>query len=1484
MLTFRLLPQMKIILLSVLCINLPFIYNLFANEQVTFRHFSVENGLSQNTVMAIMQDRKGFMWFGTWDGLNKFDGYEFTIYKSRPGDISNISTNRIDMIHEDKAGYLWIQTYDGKFHRFDPKREKFYSFPITSNRYAYGVERQKRFFESSNGDVWFATNYHGAIRAITHSEINELEIIEYSISSPNRIPNNTVHFIIEDDRNNVWLGTQKGLISIDLKTNQISSHQTDDSNNSASFHSGLDIGNLLLFGDDKGNLWIYNKDEKSFDRLRIASQTIINDIKALSNEIVIIATESAGFFTYNLNNKRLVNFNRTNNLALSTNKFRSITVDSYQVAWLEPETDGVYRYRLSDNSVKLFRPITDAVSRISVLPNFLVIEDVNKKLWVNPQGGGFSLYDRENDKLVHFYNQPGNANYRFSNIIHAAYSDRKGNLWLCTYNKGLEMIRFFTPRFNVIPVNRTLKTITSNEVRAVYQLRDSNIIVATKDGSIRFFNAEMKELGLLDGQGRVSATSNLNDLAYCILEDSKGNIWIGTKGTGLIKLVPQNQNSRLPTYQLFRFRNNPLDNNSLSNDNIYSIIEDSEARIIIGTFGGGLNVVTEKNGSTHFMNFRNRLTTYPMNFCSKIRHLMQDDNNTLWVATTNGLLQIENWLLPDMKMYYIEKLPNVRTSLSNNDVHYIFQSRDKNIWIGTFGGGLNRLIRKASDDKSAVFEVFTTHDGMFSEIVLSIKEDAENNLWFPSENNITRFNPAKRQFQNYEAFHDMNDAHFSEAASLLNANAQIMFGTNRGLVLFNPAEIQQNTETLPLVFTRFQLFNQDVPIGTQNSPLNFSIGYIDEIKLTHKQSVFSIEYAALDFNSIEKIKYAFKLENFENEWNYVQKQRKATYTNIPKGTYYFKVRSTNGEGVWIDNETSVKIVILPSFWETIYAQILYIIAFLLILYIVYYITRSFAKLKHDIEVEQKVSDIKLRFFTNISHELRTPLTLITGPVEDIIKNEKISDSVKEQLSVVQSNAERMLRMINQILDFRKIQNKKMKLQIQLTRIDTLVEKICNNFSKAAQDKKINFVFTNHAREAMLWIDRDKIDIIVYNLLSNAFKFTNDGKKIEVRLIKYADHIMIKVIDEGMGIPKEKKGILFERFTSTNDIQNITKRSGTGIGLNLVKELVDLHKGNIEVESEIGKGTTFSVMIKRGKEHFGDDIDFILEDESSMAVTDECAEEKIANLTHDNSSIDIQLDKKDLPLILVVEDNEEMKNFLIKILIKNFRVESAFDGQEGMQKALELVPDLIVADLMMPVMDGLQLIEQVKNHRDTCHIPVILLTAKSAIESRLEALKFGADDYVTKPFSPILLEARIENIIEQRKKLQEAFRKRLLELEPKQMEFISQDEVFIAKLLDFMDKNIENCDLTVEEMVAEMAMGRTVFFNKLKNLTGLAPIEFIRELRIKRAAQLLRIGDYNVSQITYMIGMSDSRYFSKCFKKVYGMTPSEYKRALTEGQN
>ncbi len=1458
----------------ILFLNLLFISAL-SQEKPVFQHYSVDNGLSQNTVMAIMQDSKGFMWFGTWDGLNKFDGYDFTIYKSRPGDHSNILTNRIDYIHEDKYGFIWIQTYDGKFHRFDPRKEQFYSLPQQINRFNYGIERAKRIIETSSGEIWIATDETGVLRIITDPKTFGIEVIEYSTFSENTIDNNNINFVYEDFDNNIWLGTETGLYNVNPGSKQIIKYQPDNRKPDIAFYSVDETKEDIWFGDGNGSVWRFSKAENKFERIHLHDNVKVSDIEVINNMQIVITTYGAGFYIYSPGERNFKNFNKRNTPLIQSDNFMSVEVDSYGIAWFESEQQGVFRYCSTDNSLKYFQPKVDNVNERSLLPNFIVFEDVNNRLWINPQGGGFSRYNREKDELEYFYNEPGSLSCHFSNVIHSMFVDKAGNIWLSTYNKGLEKITIIDSQFVLEKPNKKDNSLTSNEVRALLQTSDGNIIVATKDGVIRFFSNDFSELGILSVNGALNSGEALDDLAYCMLEDSRKNIWIGTKGGGLLKLIPDYSNSRTPPrYNIYRFQNDPLDNNSLTNDNIYSIIEDNFGNIIIGTFGGGINIISEVAGQVSFISYKNLLTSYPIHTCGKVRHLLQY-GNTLWVATANGLLQIDDYMnIGSSKEYYIEKLANVETSLSNNDVHYLHLDSKGKLWIGIFGGGLSCLLKKADENSTAIFQNFTSLDGMYSDIVLCIQEDQQGNLWLSSEGSILRFDPKINFFQNFDLFTGNEQGYFSEAAGLFTKENIMLFGSNSGFYRFKPDEINLSNEIPPIEFTRFQLFNNDVKIGEKDSPLNKSIGFTDEIKLKRKQSVFSIEYASLEYSNPEKINYAFMLEGFDNNWNYVQRQRKATYTNIPKGNYYFKVKSTNNQGIWVENERVLKVKILPSFWETPVAYFLYFILFVLALYIIYYLTRMYSKLKNEVVIEQKVTDIKLRFFTNISHELRTPLSLILGPVENILKNEKISENVREQLDVVQKNGSRMLRMINQILDFRKIQNKKMRLKIQPTRIDILIKEICSNFTKEALEKNIQFNFINNAGEVTIWIDQDKTDIIIYNLLSNAFKYTEAGKKIDV-IIDWANSngdIQVKVADEGVGIAREKKSFLFERFTSANEIQSLSTQKGSGIGLNLVKELLDLHKGVIEVESEPGQGTTFIVTFRKGKEHFANDVDYVIEDNLESDKKGTASYSSLRDLDH------IVL-AKDAPHILIIEDNDDMRNFLINILKKSYHIVSASDGQKGLEKAREVLPDLVISDLMMPNMDGLQFTEKMKNDPCTSHIPIILLTAKSAIESRLEAMKYGAEDYITKPFSPVYLEARVENILEQRKRLQETYRKSLLELEPAKVEITSQDQIFLAKLLDIMEKNMDNSELTVENIVSEVGLGRTVFFNKLKGLTGLSPIEFIREVRIKRAAQLLRLGEHNVSEITYMVGMSDSRYFSKCFKKVYGMTPSEYKKSV-----
>ena len=653
-----------------------------------------------------------------------------------------------------------------------------------------------------------------------------------------------------------------------------------------------------------------------------------------------------------------------------------------------------------------------------------------------------------------------------------------------------------------------------------------------------------------------------------------------------------------------------------------------------------------------------------------------------------------------------------------------------------------------------------------------------------------------------------------------------------------------------------------------------------------------------------------------------------TYTNLPKGEYVLRVRSTNSDGVWVDNERILDIVILPSFWETPIAYVLYILFILIIILVAVYILFTIYRLKHEVSVEQQISDIKLRFFTNISHELRTPLTLIAGPVEQVLKNDKLPADAREQLVVVERNTSRMLRLVNQILDFRKIQNKKMKMQVQRVDIVPFVRKVMDNFEAVAEEHRIDFLFQTEKDHLYLWVDADKLEKIVFNLLSNAFKYTPNGKMITMFIREDENTVSIGVQDQGIGIAENKKKSLFVRFENLVD-KNLFNQASTGIGLSLVKELVEMHKATISVDSRLGEGSCFKVDFLKGKEHYDKETEFILEDAEApvrMGQVVDIANSSIQSETlipDDSEKIeavyeeDAAKEENSKELMLLVEDNQELREFLRSIFSPMYRVVEAADGREGANKALKYLPDIIISDVMMPEKDGIEMTRELRADMTTSHIPIILLTAKTTIESKLEGLEYGADDYITKPFSATYLQARVENLLMQRKKLQSFYRDSLMhinmsvtsgellastkamaeeerkivpEREEEQTQLQSQqqptipdmspnDRKFMDKLVELMEQNMDNGDLVVDDLVRELAVSRSVFFKKLKTLTGLAPIEFIKEIRIKRATQLIETGEFNMTQISYMVGINDPRYFSKCFKAQVGMTPTEYKEKI-----
>ena len=1033
---------------------------------------------------------------------------------------------------------------------------------------------------------------------------------------------------------------------------------------------------------------------------------------------------------------------------------------------------------------------------------------------------------------------------------------------------------------------------------------------------IRLYDSNRKYIGHLTGNGTISPTGTpMEGTAYFILQDSKGIIWIATKGNGLVRAEQTSPTGM--SYKLTRYQHDANDMYSLSDNNVYCVYEDHHGRIWAATFAGGINYISQgEHGETVFINHRNNLKGYPIDVCYKTRFITSDNNGRLWVGTTTGAVAFdENFKKPeDIQFHHFSRVPNDTKSLSNNDVHWIIATQQKELYLATFGGGLNKLI-SISEDGHGEFKSYSVLDGLSSDVLLSIREDHKQNLWISTENGICKFVPSGERFENYDERSISFRVRFSEAASTLTSGGDMLFGTSNGLFMFSPDSIRKSSYVPPVVFSKLMVANEDVIPG-EKSILKVDLDDTQELVLSHDENIFSVQYAALDYTNPQNIQYAYILDGFEKQWTFADRQRSVTYTNLPKGDYIFRVRSTNSDGVWVDNERILNITILPSFWETPLAYVLYVCFVLLIIFVAVYILFTIYRLKHEVSVEQQISDIKLRFFTNISHELRTPLTLIAGPVEQVLKNDKLPADAREQLVVVERNTNRMLRLVNQILDFRKIQNKKMKMQVQQLNVVAFVRKIMDNFESVAEEHNIDFLFQTEKEALNLWVDADKFEKIVFNLLSNAFKYTPNGKMITVFIREDEGTVSVGVQDQGIGIAENKRKSLFVRFENLVD-KNIFNQASSGIGLSLVKELVEMHKATISVDSRLGEGSCFKVDFLKGKEHYNSSVEFILED--SVAPL---SMERIVDIA--NSSLQTEAAIADAPdlevsavkeeaeessskeLMLLVEDNQELRSFLRSIFASTYRVVEASDGMEGWSKALKYLPDIIISDVMMPEKDGIEMTRELRADMTTSHIPIILLTAKTTIESKLEGLEYGADDYITKPFSATYLQARVENLLMQRKKLQNFYRDSLTHVtvseipvaqgetlaghasaepvssaaeEPAMPEMSPNDRKFMDKLVDLMEQNMDNGELVVDDLVRELAVSRSVFFKKLKTLTGLAPIEFIKEMRIKRAAQLIETGEFNMTQISYMVGINDPRYFSKCFKAQVGMTPTEYREKV-----
>lgn len=1453
-----------LILLCVLCSLLP----VRAQHFCSFTHYSTEDGLSQNTVMDILQDRQGNMWFTTWDGLNKFDGYTFKVYKAKPDNRVELVNNRMDYMYDDPYGCLWLQAYDDRVFRFNPRTETFERGGADSQQFA-------SIKVLPGGTVWLLAKHDGAVRVRTDAETLAFSTTWYSATT-GLLSATLVYNAFEDSDGSEWLLTDNGLAQIipgrEKEPVSFFADKTEgDGVGKQPFYVACEWQERIYFGSDKGRVWCYDKKSRQFSLIQLPGESRLVGIEQVDGATLAFVMRDDGFVLYSPSSGDMASYGAGH---LRHASVYSIYIDRYKNIWFEQYTSGrIIRFDAVNRKFKEEHLAVEPTSTDRSRPAFHIHEDAFHHLWVHPYGGGFSYYDRKDDCLKPFYNDTKDSHRRFSNKIHSVYSDSQGNLWMCTHSKGLEKIAFYQEQFHLLSPSPDSNGSLSNEVRALCQDVDGYVWVGTKDGMLRLYSSEGKELGYLTEAGTVARSGKpMAGNAYFMMQDSKGNLWIATKGDGVVKAEPLQTPYQ---YRLTRYRYDKDDIYSLSNDDVYCVYEDAEGRIWVATFAAGVNYLThDEAGKEIFISHRNHLKGYPINYCSKVRFITGDEKGHIWIGTTVGALMVEeDFKNPEnVKFYHYLRVPDDESSLSNNDVHWIIPTKKGELYIATFGGGLNKLLSLDAGGKAA-FRSYTVADGLPSDILLSIREDRRGTLWISTENGVSKFNPEEESFENYQDKRFGSRVRFSEASSEYTRSGEMLFGNTLGVFYFNPDSISKSTFVPPIVFSRLLVENKAVMPGEQ-SLLKNTLDATPSLVLSHRENIFSIEYAALDYTESAAVQYAYILEGFEKNWNYVGKQRMATYTNLPQGDYIFKVRSTNSDGQWTDNVRSLSVTVLPSFWETPWAYFLYVVFVLAFIVTAVYILFTIYRLKHKVSMEQQLTNMKLRFFTDISHELRTPLTLISGPVEYVLTNKGLPADAREQLQVVERNTKRMLHLVNQILDFRKIQNQKMRMRVQRIDVVAYTRKIMDSFNALAEEHQIDYLFETEKPELYLWVDADKYEKIIFNLLSNAFKYTPNGKIISVFVHENEKSVSVGVRDQGIGIAENKRKSIFMRFENLIE-NNLFNQSSTGIGLSLVKELVDMHKAVITVDSALGKGSCFSVEFLKGKEHYDENTEF-LQDDASVDVS--------AVLEPENE----KEDETDVsrPVMLLVEDNQELRLFLRSIFCADYRIAEASDGVEGLEKAALLLPDIIISDVMMPGKDGITMTRELRANMTTSHIPVILLTAKDTFESKLEGLEHGADDYITKPFSATYLKARVKILHEQRQKLQDAYRDKLMQTtiqaddaqEEKNAapEMSSNDRKFMDKLMELMEKNLDNGDLLVDDLVRELAVSRSVFFKKLKTLTGLAPVEFIREVRINHAIRLIETGEYSMTQISYMVGINDPRYFSKCFKQKMGMTPTEYR--------
>ncbi len=1316
-----------------------------------------------------------------------------------------LSNGSVTDIVQDSIGFIWIATKNG-LNRFDGSNCKVYN-QKNSNISSNDVSD---LLIDSKDRMWIGTIGGGV--NIYNPCLDSFITYKTNQTDKNSLSSNEVHAIFEDKTGNIWLGTENGL---NLYIEEIQSFKSYINQNDSSTAPGKN-SIWSIYEQENGNLWTgtYGRGLYRFDK----------------------STEK--FVLYSADAKSTIDFS-----SIFINFIFSFNQDELLIG---TNGNGLIRLNTQNHVVTNFFQGTD-FEGVSIIRT--IWKDKNGNLWIGTDGQGIIKIGISGKKILKIENYLNDSQLQTSlsnNTVNSFFEDNQANIWIGTAWRGANIIKHEINDIRFFYSDA--KGYNSSPVLSVYKESDDLWIGTDGEGlsiinensnHARFFNKENK-------------TSLGGDFVQCIKRGKNNIYWLGTFANGLVSYNSQ-------TGKRIQYKREPNNKFSLPFNDVRDLIELQSGDLWVGTWGGGLSYF--ESGKQEFINYRHDSNIPNTISSDNVLSILSGDNGKLWIATYGGGL---NCFEPDNKefIHFVVDDSNPK-SIGSNYVFSLLNDGIGNIWLGT-KEGLNRF-----DIKTNEFEQFTIGNSTYSNTIVGLLQDNDGYIWMSTKEGIFRLNTETKKVN---ALPDIAEG-FHINAAFKDQNGVLYFGSIDRVVSFNPKVFKQDNYLPSVKFIDFKLFNKSVGIG-EKEVLKNQIYFENDITLKYTQTVITFDFAALKYPFSNNEQFEIKMEGFEDNWRNIGTQKTATFTNLSPGDYTFKVRRQIFDEEPINNNiAAVNIEILPPLWRTWWAYMFYFLMLIALLIAYRRYTLKWAGMKNELifeklqrEQEDKLHQLKQRFFTNISHEIRTPLTLISGPLNKLLRFGNFNAGEQKQLSLIKNNTNRLLNLVNELLNFRKLETGNIKLKVNQSNIVDFINEIYLSYTQHAINKGINYQFEKQKNNIPIWFDKVQLEKAVYNLLSNAFKFSRQEDTIKVIVKQNSDFVFVIIKDSGTGISKEKLPHIFERFYQNEEDE--AQNKGFGIGLSITKEIVELHSSSIEVISELTKGSEFTIKIPLGKNHLND-VDFVHESQDEESI-------ESYSITQTKQELKESPDKEEFKgaSILIVEDNAHIREYLNELLSNTYVVFEASNGKEGLEKAIEFVPDIVISDVMMPVMDGMSFCHQLKTDVRISHIPVILLTARTLIVDKIEGYETGADDYLTKPFNESILKVRIKNLLNNRKMLRDRFLKEGI-TNPKEITLNSPDEEFLSKLVSIVEDNIDIPEFSIDQLAKDIAMSHSSVYKKVKALTGMTTVGFVRDFRLKRAAQLLKQNKISIIDVSFKVGYTDRRHFSQEFKKKFGVNPSVY---------